>query len=67
MNQMVVVGNTPKTMSNDCEPDKQPCGNHHPLPCGLDVACPVLVEYFDPSEGSREAWDRYREEEFTYG
>jgi hypothetical protein len=30
-------------------PDEQPkpCGEHHPLPCGLDEACPVPVDYHD--------------------
>jgi hypothetical protein len=27
--------------------DERPCGEIHPLPCGLDEVCPVPVDYFD--------------------
>jgi hypothetical protein len=26
---------------------RKPCGEFHPLPCGLDEVCPVPVEYHD--------------------
>lgn len=25
--------------------DRKPCGNYHPLPCGLDKDCPIQVEF----------------------
>jgi hypothetical protein len=37
----------------------QPCGNDHPLPCGLDAACPVPVAYFNPKAGSRQAFEAW--------
>lgn len=27
--------------------DVRACGNHHPLPCGVDVKCPVPPSYFN--------------------
>lgn len=31
----------------DDDDDPKPCGEVHPLPCGLDKWCPVDSEYFD--------------------
>lgn len=41
----------------------KPCGEMHALPCGLDEACPVPVEYFDPTayNESETAWAAYQD------
>ncbi len=36
--------------------DQKPCGNYHPLPCGLDKACPVPSEYCDVEKTDQEVW-----------
>lgn len=36
-----------------------PCGNYHPLPCGLDKDCPVPVDTFDPKEDSESIYTKY--------
>lgn len=44
-------------MSN---PDaEKPCGEIHPLPCGLDKSCEVPADQFVAGLSSEEAWDRY--------
>jgi len=40
--------------------EPKPCGNYHPLPCGLDVECPVPPEYFDAEMDSTEIWQMYQ-------
>lgn len=41
--------------------DYKPCGNYHPLPCGLDVECKVPVKYFDVELTDEEIWENYNE------
>lgn len=33
--------------------DVNPCGEWHPLPCGLDRECAVPVEFFDAEKDSK--------------
>jgi hypothetical protein len=40
--------------------DLKPCGNYHPLPCGLDVDCPVPVKHFDNNKNSKEIYRSYK-------
>lgn len=39
------------TMSDD---DLKPCGEVHPLPCGLDNWCPVDPEFFEVTKTNKE-------------
>lgn len=39
---------------------QKPCGEHHPLPCGLDEACPVPVAYYEAYADNRTAVEAYR-------
>mgnify|MGYP007131733923 CR=1 FL=1 len=48
-----------KFMTNITDP--KPCGNYHPLPCGLDVDCEVSVKYFEPEKTSEEIYEEYNE------
>ena len=41
------------------EEEKKPCGNYHPLPCGMDIDCPVDSEYFDVVKTNEEIWEEY--------
>lgn len=43
--------------------EKRPCGEHHPLPCGLDAVCPVPVGYFVVHDDDETAVERWRAEE----
>jgi len=36
-----------------------PCGHYHPLPCGLDVACPVPSRYYDAELSDEQINDRW--------
>jgi len=42
--------------------ETEPCGEAHPLPCGLDEACPVPAEYFDAQQSNEKTWSRYTSE-----
>lgn len=33
---------------------EKPCGENHPLPCGLDEWCPVSSEYFSVVKSDEE-------------
>lgn len=37
----------------------KPCGQFHPLPCGLDIDCEVPVEYFNGRKKNKEIWKKY--------
>lgn len=37
---------------------EKPCGEYHPLPCGLDVSCPVDAEYHDSEATNAEIVER---------
>lgn len=39
---------------------EKPCGNHHPLPCGLDIKCEVPVRFFEADESDGEVVEKYR-------
>lgn len=41
----------------------RPCGNYHPLPCGLDEDCIVPVEYFNADMGSEEIYEEFAEDQ----
>lgn len=40
--------------------DERPCGEIHPLPCGLDEDCPVPADYFDVELDSDEIVETWR-------
>jgi len=40
--------------------DARPCGEYHPLPCGLDRACPVPLRYFEADGDSKAICERWR-------
>lgn len=44
---------------SDTDQSKKPCGEYHPLPCGLDRACEVPVEFFNAEYDSEEIWSQY--------
>lgn len=37
----------------------KPCGEHHPLPCGLDTACPVPVEFYSDEQSVEDIVDKW--------
>ena len=41
---------------------RKPCGEYHPLPCGLDVSCPVPSEYADADTSNEEVVERAKSE-----
>jgi len=41
--------------------DKKPCGEFHPLPCGLDVECPVPMRYFEAEQSNEETVARWEQ------
>lgn len=45
--------------------DCKPCGNHHPLPCGLDVECEVPSEYFEVELSDGEVYSLFLESKAT--
>ena len=47
----------------ETDQEPKPCGNYHPLPCGLDRECEVPVEFFDAELDSDEVWDAYTDAE----
>jgi hypothetical protein len=38
----------------------KPCGNYHPLPCGLDVDCKVPPKYYEDDLSDKEVWKKYK-------
>lgn len=44
--------------------DRKPCGEYHPLPCGLDKKCPVPSDYtaFGEEDESQAAYDSWVED-----
>jgi len=40
--------------------NRKPCGAYHPLPCGLDTACPTPVKYHDAELDNSEIVSKWR-------
>jgi hypothetical protein len=38
---------------------QKPCGVEHPLPCGLDIRCPVPSEYWEGKKTNKEIVEEY--------
>jgi len=41
---------------------RKPCGEYHPLPCGLDEWCPVPVEYHDVERSNEQIVEHAKSE-----
>lgn len=41
---------------------ERPCGRIHPLPCGLDLDCPVPPEYFEDDLTDEHVYENYQDD-----
>lgn len=44
---------------HETEQEEKPCGNFHPLPCGLDKDCLVPVDFHDAEKTDEEIYNRW--------
>jgi hypothetical protein len=59
-----VAEEAPEVSQSKTDEARKPCGEYHPLPCGMDEWCPVPPEYtqVNAENESQAAYDSWQED-----